>query len=254
VKTFLKVFGERNSGTTFIETLLAWNLPIRVLPGGVPRALYRGLPVEFVRDMWFYWTEKKNLGWKHGFPVECLIRGFAGRQSLAVVGVCKNPYSWLLSLHRHPYHLGKRCQTFADFLDVPCSVVRREHAKGSFQNPIELWNIKNRVLLKLSKSKLPVILLRYEDVLAAPEIAVKNVASISKLKMNDVFQGVYLSTKGEDGRHFEEYCSYYLDEKWRTNLSEENVKRINRDLDRKLCEELGYEVIDPKISEGKGFH
>ncbi len=250
----LKIFGERNSGTTFVQRLLAQNLPVRILPGGVPRIIYRGLPFEFVRDMWFRWTDRKNLGWKHGFPDVEKIRKFSAQRHLVVVCVCKNPYAYLLSLYRHPYHLNSTANSFLSFLKTPCPVVRREHAARAFQNPVELWNVKNRALLELSKSKLPVILLRYEDVLAAPEIAVENVASISKLKMNDAFQGVYLSTKGEDGRHFEEYRSYYLDEKWRTNLSEENVRRINRDLDHKLCGELGYEVINPKISEGKDFY
>jgi|GEM_PF-341339 len=254
VKVFLKVYGERNSGTTFIEKLLALNLPVKVLPGGVPKLLYRGLPYELFRDSWFFWTESRNLGWKHGIPVPGLIRNFMAKHRLIVVAICKNPYAWLLSFYRHPYHLVKKWGSFSAFLEAQCNVVRRENAKGLFQNPVELWNVKNRALLELSKSKLPVILLRYEDVLAAPEIAVENVASISKLKMNDAFQGVYFSTKREDNRHFEEYRSYYLDEKWRTNLSEENVRRINRDLDHKLCGELGYELINPKISEGKDFY
>lgn len=248
------MFGERNSGTTFTEALLAGNLAMRVLPGGVPWLLYQGLPFEWVRDGWFYWTEKKNLGWKHGFPMENLIRDFAGKHPLAVVGVCKNPYSWLLSLYRNPYHLDGKCQTFTAFLKAPCSVVGREHAGEAFKNPIELWNAKNRAFFELSESELPVLLLRYEDILAEPEFSVERVASVCKLNRVKPFRGVELSTKGEKERHFEDYRSYYLDEKWRVELTEEDIERINRDIDSELCGKLGYAIICPETSEKEGAH
>jgi len=241
----LKIFGERNSGTTFVQRLLAQNLPVRILPGGVPRVIYRGLPFEFVRDMWFRWTDRRNLGWKHAFPDVENIRKFSLRKPLAVVCVCKNPYAYLLSLFRRPYHLGFSEGNFFSFLNTPCSIVRRERAPGVFQNPVELWNSKNRAFLDLSLSNLPAMLLRYEDVLANPEAAVEKISRGFQLKRQGQFRGVYLSAKGDKGRKFDDFQLYYLKEKWRDELMQREVEFINRFLDADLCRDLGYDVLNP---------
>lgn len=242
--TWLKVFGERNSGTTFVQSLLAQNLPVKILPGATPWILYRGFPFELVRDTWFWWTEKRNLGWKHRFPDEMNIREFSKKKQLLVVSVFKNPYAFLLSLFKRPYHLGLRSKTFTAFLREPCPVVRREHAKGAFNNPIELWNAKNRVLLDLSQLNLPVILLRYENVLADPEAAVERIGRVCHLKQTGLFRGVPCSTKRDRERSFEDFQSHYLNEKWQADLTREQVEIINDFLDIHLCRELGYAVLD----------
>jgi len=244
VSTWLKIFGERNSGTTFVQLLLEQNLPVKILPGGIPGILYRALPFEFVRDVWFRCTDRNNLGWKHGFPDEINIRSFMNKKQLIVVCVCKNPYSFLLSLFRRPYHLNLNGETFTAFLGSPCAVVSREHAKTAFKNPVELWNAKNRALFDLSHLDLPVVLFRYEDVLADPQAIVEKIGRKFHLKEAELFRGVPRSTKRDRGITFEKFRDHYLNEKWKDNLEREHVERINSSLDTDLCRELGYAVMD----------
>ncbi|NPA93438.1 MAG: hypothetical protein GXO56_07140, partial [Chloroflexi bacterium] len=63
----LKIYGERNTGTNYLSQLVALNLPqVRLLPGVVPRWLQLFFPrAEAPRDLYFQWTFKRNLGWKH---------------------------------------------------------------------------------------------------------------------------------------------------------------------------------------------
>jgi len=244
VRTWLKIFGERNSGTTFVQLLLEQNLPVKALPGGIPRFLYRALPFEFVRDVWFRCTDRNNLGWKHGFPDETSIRKFLNKKQLILVCVCKDPYSFLLSLFRRPYHLNLNGGTFTEFLESPYASVKREHAKAAFKNPVELWNAKNRALFDLSQLDLPVVLFRYEDVLADPEAAVERIGKVYHLKQTELFRGVPCSTKRDRERSFEDFRSHYLNEKWKDDLEREHVERINSSLDTDLCRELGYAVLD----------
>jgi hypothetical protein len=65
----IKVYGERNTNTNYIDKLIALNLNVIQIPGIAPasiRKLQRALPGnELVRDMYFYLAYRHNLGWKH---------------------------------------------------------------------------------------------------------------------------------------------------------------------------------------------
>ena len=54
---------------------------------------------------------------RRGLRVDDEIVRFAGR-SIRFVTLTKNPYSWLLSLYRRPYHAGEKAETFAEFLSL----------------------------------------------------------------------------------------------------------------------------------------
>jgi hypothetical protein len=50
----VKIYGERNSGTTYLEALLTLNLDIDCLRGGLPKLIRRLLPrSEIARDWYF---------------------------------------------------------------------------------------------------------------------------------------------------------------------------------------------------------
>jgi hypothetical protein len=63
---FIKILGERNTGSSYLERLLQRNLQIECLRGGLPRPLERLIPKpERARDLFFRVTRGQNLGWKH---------------------------------------------------------------------------------------------------------------------------------------------------------------------------------------------
>ena len=77
----IKVFGERNSGTTFCKLLLQKNLKnVEVFTGG--------------------YNKKEHLGWKHGFPNKNLIN----KEDTLFVFIIRDLHSWLNSMYHKPYH------------------------------------------------------------------------------------------------------------------------------------------------------
>lgn len=65
----IKIYGERNTNTNYMSKLIQINLNANELAGVVTPTimmLQNLLPgKELVRDMYFYLTYRKNLGWKH---------------------------------------------------------------------------------------------------------------------------------------------------------------------------------------------
>lgn len=92
----IKIYGERNTGTNYLMQLLRNHLDILVerkdacvIPSDFP-------PVGAER--------LEELGWKHRLINADFLqeKGFQ-RESILFLTLTKNPYSWLLSLHKRPY-------------------------------------------------------------------------------------------------------------------------------------------------------
>ena len=253
--TVLKLYGERNTGTNYLERLAVLNLEARVLPGSAPPWLRRLLGQgEKWRDVYFRLTWSRNLGWKHAVapPSEALEarEGSAGR--LAVMTLTKNPYSWLLSLHRRPYHRQGTEPTFEAFLEAPWQPVGRERYAGVFAHPVALWNVKNASYLALAGGETPCANLKYEDLLADPEATVRKAAAACDLAVHDgPFRNVTSSTKPEDEWDFQSYQDYYLQERWMGKLTTRSVDFINDYLDPVLMTAFGYEWLSPGRLERK---
>ena len=63
---WIKIYGERNTGTSYLEQLIVRNLNVDSLRGGIPRSIRRLFPnSEYARDWYFRATRSRNLGWKH---------------------------------------------------------------------------------------------------------------------------------------------------------------------------------------------
>ena len=90
----IKIFGERNSGTNFIKSLLDKNLKdINILS-------------------YFY---KGGSGWKHGKP---MLELFNNNDNVLFICAIRNLDSWLSSMYHRPYHMKKR-DTFYNFITKP---------------------------------------------------------------------------------------------------------------------------------------
>jgi len=77
----IKIFGERNSGTTFCNIFLQKNLKnVEVLSGK--------------------YNKKDHLGWKHGFPNKNLFN----KKDTLFVFIIRDLYTWLNSMYHKPYH------------------------------------------------------------------------------------------------------------------------------------------------------
>ncbi len=240
-KPVIKIFGERNTGTNYLSRLVERNLSVSLLPGTVPR---RFCITESMRDAYIFVTRRRNLGWKHGMPMDyALLEKYGRRLSggrLIFLTLSKNPYAWLLSLYRRPYNSLKKHQSFIDFLHRPWPPLKRDNYNGPFINPVDMWNKKNAAYLDLNRH-FPCANLRYEDLLKDPEREIRAVAGICRVPMQR-FHNITQSTKEKD-KNYDFYRQYYLEQKWKTQLDRTSIEFINRYADRGLMRRFNYRIL-----------
>ena len=239
----LKIFGERNCGTNYLQKLAYDNLEVAILGGGVPVRFSR-TKQNWFREFFFFLTAKRNLGWKHGVPNINHIKKFKHADSLHIVTITKNPYSFLLSLYKRPYHyVGEKPSTFQEFLESPWILQNRDGInKKKLDSPVELWNYKNAAYLGLQSHFDFVSNIRYEDLLSKPETIFKQVCSDGGIEVKS-FHNAYSSTK-KSNMTYEDYANYYLNELWKSKLNVDSINVINGYLDYSLVEKFGYQIID----------
>ena len=99
----VKVYGERNSGTNFLQALLLQNCQCEVA------------------------SPQYEYGWKHGFPDEKHLTKKERKTGVFII-VVRNVSDWLKSTHRRPYHMQPR-ESFDDFVRQPVRPLesRRDH-------------------------------------------------------------------------------------------------------------------------------
>lgn len=194
----LKVYGERNTGTKYLIKLIRQNFHVEVLPGVAPRYVMnvqKLLPgKELVRDVYFDLSFRTNLGWKHSLVnIERLQNSLRPTNNVSFITITKNPYAWVLSLHKRPYHQHwKEKPNFESFLQSPWKTVGRENVSRDYPNPIAVWNHKNESYMKL-KQEFPTINVTYEALLSNPQ---KNLG---------IFKDCFLlDSKHEEFRNVEE--------------------------------------------------
>lgn len=247
---FLKLYGERNTSSRYVAALIRKNLRVRLVRSNKFMLIddwQRRLPgKEWLRDLYFRFTYSQNLGWKHA-KVRSREELSVAKElypDLMYVTLTKNPYSWLLSLYRRPYHmyLGDPKPSFEEFLSMPRKTLGRDDMSEKFATPIELWNVKNRSYLSLDDEL--TVRLKSEEVLEDPAAALSRIALVKSLKWKEKeFVDYKQSTKGES-KTSEDYRRYYLAEEWREQLTPESTQIINRSIDRDLMDYFGYNLIE----------
>ena len=244
----VKLFGERNTGTRYLARLLEQNLSVDMLAGAPPawvRRLQRQLPgKEWLRNAYFVTSAHHNLGWKHSLPNPDQVRNRIGSRSVLVVTLTKNPYAWLVSLYRRPYHQhwDKR-PSFSEFLGKPWQTIRREAAgKNAYASPVTLWNEKNAAYLALAE-QVGAVNMTYENLLQNPSDAIADVAASAGAKWDpSTFVNLESSTKKSTKTHAD-YRAYYAQEQWRREFSEDDINLVNRQLSSEVVQAFGYELI-----------
>lgn len=242
-KPNLKLYGERNTGTRYLQNLIGRNLDAVLLRGTAPPLVQRLFPGhEWLRDLYFQLTGHRNLGWKHALPPSAERLRQPRFQNTFFVTLTKNPYAFLLSLYRRPYHARRQYATFNKFLAGPWETVRREWSPPQFQNPMDLWNRKNGGYLELARH-VPTLHLRYEDLLADPANVVQRIADLcSARSLGSQFENVDESTK-EKEKNFSWYRDYYLQERWKDELTTAELDIINPHLDQALMQYFNYAML-----------
>lgn len=256
----LKIYGERNSGTNFVEQFLRQNIDVNVLPGVVTgfspsliaaRRLRSLAPVSGrkavakVRGKFFERTFGDYLGWKHMRPNP----GRIGAQQLgttAFVVVTKNPYAWILSMFKRPHDGAGTAPDLKTFIDRDYPVMAYENVDAGAMRPVAIWTEKLRGYRELQSLGAHVEVVQYEEFLRDQDAVLSRISSrfgFSRRSQDTV--SVERDTKGikrEGGGNF--YRDYYLEERWREKLNDQDVALINRDLDVGLVDQFGYKMIE----------
>ena len=231
-----------------MSKLIQLNLNATEIPGVVPpiiMMLQKLLPgKEVVRDIYFDLTYGKKLGWKHTCvkSQDELNKYKLARSNLIFLTITKNPYSWLLSLYRSPYHQYYTDKpNFETFLQRQWKTIGRDNIKTVLANPIELWNIKNKSYLQLDRKSTTNI--TTEEIFEDPEKIIQNISqqySIDRKSESFVNYEGSTKDKSKDSAYYREY---YLSEKWRDNLSKESIAIINDSIDKEMMSHFGYLVL-----------
>ena len=166
------VFGERNSGTNYVHHLIM-----------------RNCVVASTRSRPYAAENETKFGWKHGFP-----NMFAAPDDVLAIAIYREPIAWLQSLCRAPWHTAYHLRDlpFSDFIRQEWQGVIDDERFGfgptdsvwgkelmsdrdpmtglRFANAMQLRNAKNRGFATLDNFFGNVLRLRYEEVVAKPEV------------------------------------------------------------------------------------
>ena len=250
----LKIYGERHTSSNYLSRLLALNLDVQELSGTAPKYLRKIESLtgrrHWFRDRYFARTFEKNLGWKHTLvPHAQALADIRVMRSegVHIVTLTKNPYSWLLSMFRNPYHegagKGRRAEardlSLEAFLQQPWTTLGRENAPAVIDSPIQLWNLKNAALVVIPEQM--ALHLTTEQTIVEPEQVVRDIAQRFAIPMKQAeFVNFEASTKNKPGHDGTYYRDYYLNEVWREEFSNEAIAIVNKRVDQDLMHRFGY--------------
>ncbi|MBE7213950.1 hypothetical protein MK852_17135 [Shewanella benthica] len=213
---------------------------------------------------------KNNLfGWKHGFiPIISKDSVLEKNESFeAAYFVTKNPFSFLVSLHRYYMNYGFNILAEKDFYKFVTSRIiifdssNKESVQLRFSSPIELWNSMNWNY----KSAKGVVHVRYEALLNNPEVECISLAKklgVSRLdrqfiapqmkvkRMND--KSIYTDINSMETS--EPFSSKLYSQHSYMDLFGRNLKAfINKNVDHELLSSLNYSELYADLRKVRSF-
>jgi len=140
------IYGERCSGTNYLEQLLVTNFEINII-----------------------W----NYGWKHFFGYNDL----SNSDDVLFIGIVRNIYDWINSFYREQHHLSLEFRDLSKFLDSEFYSVydlqnneimqdRNLENNKRYKNIFELRHVKNKFLIEIMPKLVKnYLLITYDDLI-----------------------------------------------------------------------------------------
>jgi len=199
-------------------------------------------------------------GWKHGPYTAPWMIG----KEVHVLGIVKNPYSWLASMYNYwgpnkKLNIGPDLEgvSFEDFVQNRVIVERQRDVPFLFRasNPVQHWNNWNFhwTTIRLNSKKL--CCLTYESLLSNTEEVIDQIGQAFDLKRKtdkivgstDTFtpSGENLKPSGEKFKKLE----YYKNEEYMKCFSPSLLEFVNNEVDLDLMIHFGYDLATPKDLE-----
>ena len=250
----IKIFGERNTGTNYLEKLIKLNFPQFCLLEGTSPKFVRAFSYLFkdrlsnqIIDFYFSKTKMQNLGWKHACPIEFILyESFASKKKQKILFVClvKNPYSFLLSLYKKPYHILSSHKSFSEFIRTTYSPHKRENINEEQIKIVDLWNIKIQAYKELKMDiRFDAVFIKYEDLLVNINGPLSALAKKSASIKTANFKNFTKPAKKDNIKSFDYFKEYYMTEKWKEKFSTEDIDFINSNINIEYMNELKYEIL-----------
>ncbi|GAB4310819.1 MAG: hypothetical protein Kow00127_00520 [Bacteroidales bacterium] len=211
MENIVKIYSERNSGNIYLEWLLKKNFDALI-------------------------PDTPEYGWKHRIAPEKDELSEEILNSTCFIYLVKNPYSWLLSLHKRPYnHEELRKIRFSQFIRV---------SFGDYRNPVVMWNRKTNSFLEFSRFAPRFLLVRYEDIIEDFRDVLNRIADHFGWEKPELYRNItnlLTHSHGIKSRPF--HRDFYLNEKWKESLRGADIDHINTYLDHDLMRKLNYQIL-----------
>ncbi|MEL6819636.1 MAG: hypothetical protein AAFP80_13390 [Pseudomonadota bacterium] len=252
---FLKIYGERNTGTNFVEQLVLrnapWLVPLGHRPDFNPRPMVRQFPksarhmaYQRIVDLRREQEVPDHLGWKHAYAVADEQRLFSGFDSTFFIFIVRNPYYFISSLFRRPYDITPASGFFkSKFVRQPILLNERDNISwtATVSGPAELWSLKSGSYVKAAAELKNAVLVRYEDLVSAPDDFVLRLAQ-KGLVLPDDYELPHKSTKG-DKLTFDDYAKRAQSYDPKQDFSSKSLEVIAGQLDPEIVKALDYTLV-----------
>jgi hypothetical protein len=157
------IYGERCSGTNYLESLMLSNFDIDIV--------------------WDY-------GWKHFFGHHNFLNTEEENNTL-FIGIIRNPVTWIDSFFKNQHHIIPHKNNIHSFLTTEVTTVLENNSRDKnyvtnkqYKNIFELRFYKNYYLLNIMKNKVKnYILIRYEDLSSSPIKVLTNIKNKFNLSL-----------------------------------------------------------------------
>lgn len=250
---FVKVFGERNSGTNFLNLMLHGNgvhatildkdkdfLPAEWVLGFAEQ--HRDFFVERYLDQLDRQEFSRNFGWKHA---RVSFDRFATHEMFPrtfFILLVRNPYNFVSSLHRRNYNILPPVATDRkSFIRAPLMANERDHVDNVYvRTPVDLWNQKTLAAIDLTLKVKNACLVRYEDVVRDTIGFIRWLSRAGLVFDHDDI--VPMASTKRDPIRFEDYRAKALNFDPAEEFDAEDHAFIRDRIPEKLARMLGYDL------------
>lgn len=245
----IKVFGERNTGTNYLEKLLKINFKNTLITGTYAQArpftykflklLRLNVLLEKLADRYFK-NNPQTLGWKHRKLPALFDKNIY--ENIIFILVVRNPYDFLLSFKRRPYNTGFSSSEKNIIFNEIKSRKRETSSSEKFVNAIDLYNKKYKSYLDFKAQNM--IIIRYEDLVMETEKTLNKINGQFTLLTKNGFPNILNeNSKGDKGRDLNFYKNQLINKNYHKLFDNLELKKINSFLDFNILNKFSYKII-----------
>ena len=260
---FAKVFGERNTGTNFLNQLLKQNTNLKVLEhksNSIPKIrlaklidrhsksrarqkevdpALRQLVFDRLIDQQRQEEYPKNYGWKHARVLPSDLAKSKRFNSTLFIFLIRNPWRFVSALHKRPYNLfPSPPENFLDFLNSCFLANPRDCMPCNFvENPVEFWNQKVSSYQDCNKTIKNSIICYYEDIVASPTQFIHSLNPVCSTRKEIT---IPMDSTKKDDKSFDDYRREALAYDPVESLGKEAYTQVLDKLDRTVLKKTIY--------------